>query len=127
MAKQAAKKKTAAKAKPAMPARTLKALKGSIRKWEEIVAGSGIDRATDNCPLCQLFIVANDTCSGCPVDSAGHHGCFGSPYDRWCGHCMETRTEDGGIERRAVTDAAMEAARAELRFLKSLLPKEARS
>lgn len=38
-----------------MNSRTLKALKGSIRKWERICNGTGEDRGPRNCPLCELF------------------------------------------------------------------------
>lgn len=39
---------------------TLIALKGSIKKWEDIVGGIGYDDGADNCPLClvcdEIFI-----------------------------------------------------------------------
>ena len=34
---------------------TREALLGSIEKWERIVAGTGEDRGTLNCPLCTKF------------------------------------------------------------------------
>jgi len=36
-------------------AKALEALKGSIKKWERIVEGTGVDEGADNCPLCELF------------------------------------------------------------------------
>jgi hypothetical protein len=93
-----------------MNATTLKALKGSIKKWEGIVAGKVKDEGPDNCPLCKLFYAIN--CRGCPVSKATRlKWCDGSPYsDLW----------NGG---KATTKPQIAAAKAEVKFLKSLLPK----
>lgn len=99
-----------------MDERTLTALKGSILKWEAIVAGTGTDDGAANCPLCQLFhpspsseIKRGHDCAGCPVqDATGLSHCEGSPYDEWA---HEDRHEP-------------EDAEAELKFLRSLLPAE---
>lgn len=95
-----------------MDADTLKALQGSIEKWEAIVAGTGEDKGAKNCPLCQMFhpdYVEPETfaesCNGCPVkDRTKQDGCNGSPYMEFC------------------EDATTENAQKELDFLKSLLP-----
>lgn len=100
-----------------MDAETLEALKGSIEKWEKIVAGTDKDRGRMNCPLCQLFHPAymrrpagGELCDGCPVKAAsGRSFCCGTPYD-----CYVTA---GGEDKT-------KAAQAELDFLRSLLPKE---
>lgn len=99
-----------------MNAKTLKALKGSIAKWEAIVAGTERDDGPDNCPLCQLFNKHPfGECDGCPVaESVGLSGCDGTPYQAW---------DELGCDR-AETPNAVAAARAELRFLKSLLPRK---
>lgn len=98
-----------------MNKQTLKALKGSIKKWELIVAGEGKDLGAENCPLCQLFIVRG--CKGCPVmEKTGYAECKGSPYDEWI---KGTKFKNG---RRADTPEKKKLARAELKFLKSLLP-----
>lgn len=91
-----------------MKAHTLKALQGSIAKWEAIVAGTGEDDGVDNCPLCLLFHPDKNpgkrNCGGCPVQKAtGKAFCNGSPY-RECFPNYEER------------------AQRELAFLKSLLP-----
>ena len=44
-----------------MNARTWKALEGSIKKWEDIVAGKRGDRGSRNCPLCREFQAAVST------------------------------------------------------------------
>jgi hypothetical protein len=66
-----------------MNAATLKALKGSIKKWDTIVDGTGVDVGTGNCPLCLKFFHASrwGICGGCPVKNAtGRVGCVGTPY-----------------------------------------------
>lgn len=95
-----------------MDAKTLKALKGSIKKWEAIVAGTGIDAGSINCPLCGLFY--HNDCLGCPVsEKTQQELCMGSPYDEysnlWNGEC----TTDEELR---------DAAKKELDFLKSLRP-----
>ena len=102
-----------------MNAQTLKALKGSIRKWEEIVAGTGKDMGIYNCPLCVLFFERDKDyskrCIGCPVRKAtGEPDCSGSPYDNW-DYSNELYIPEN--------EEATAAAQAELDFLKSLLPK----
>lgn len=93
-----------------MNAKTLKALRGSIRKWERIVAGTGSDNGPHNCPLCRLFFWNREACEGCPVAAkTGRAQCDGTPYRDydWSG--------------------SKEDARRELNFLKSLLPKKSKT
>jgi len=54
-----------------MDAKTLKALKGSIKKWEKIIAGTGVDKGGDNCPLCKA---CGWNCRDCPVMTIGELG-----------------------------------------------------
>lgn len=97
-----------------MDDRTRTALLGSIAKWEAIVAGTGIDQGSSNCPLCQLFNEnenpdAKADCADCPVaQKVDKSFCAGTPYIEY----DEATTEE----------ATLEAARAELAFLRSLLP-----
>ena len=94
-----------------MDARTRTALLGSIEKWQKIVDGTGEDKGSDNCPLCQEFRYRY-RCHGCPVFSqTGQIGCRGTPYDDY--ESAEDNHDTDG--RRAV-------AKAELAFLKCLLP-----
>lgn len=86
-----------------MAPKTLKALQGSIKKWEGIVAGTAHDLGSDNCPLCKMFAYMPN-CDGCPVaERTGVSSCCGSPYYDY-------------------KDGIPGAAQAELDFLKSLLP-----
>lgn len=95
-----------------MNAKTLKALKGSIRKWQRIVNGTGEDHGPDNCPLCKQFWHYDDytdiiSCGGCPVAThTGQYGCKDTPYDDF----QEKATKSNATK--------------ELNFLKSLLPKK---
>jgi len=87
-----------------MKPKTLKALKGSILKWEKIVKGTGTNEGPRNCPLCKLFWFSD--CLGCPVkDKVKQSYCDGTPFRQYC------------------RGRNIDSARAELDFLKSLLPK----
>lgn len=104
-----------------MDARTLKALKGSIKKWEAIVAGTGEDHGNENCPLCQEFFAQE--CQGCPVASdTGETHCGGTPYWEWEEAIEE---QDGAFSlapKKASDDETVMCAVLELEYLKSLLP-----
>jgi hypothetical protein len=100
-----------------MDAATLKALRGSIVKWQLIVDGTGIDKGPDNCPLCQMFNnmvnpKAQAACRGCPVrEATGVARCEGTPYEQYS-------DLDQDLDDKERAEAAVE----ELEFLKSLLP-----
>lgn len=108
-----------------MDAETLEALKGSIRKWEAIAEGTGKDQGPYNCPLCLKFNSGvdgnekiSDSCLGCPVrEKTGFRFCAGSPYASY-----EEAEELEDDAEMAV--ALSSAAKAELAFLRSLLPSD---
>ncbi len=84
----------------------LKGLRGSVRKWKNIVDETGTDEGVENCPLCKLYYDKN--CKGCPVSIAtGKINCDGSPY--WL---FDT---DGELYEHP------DLAKAELMFLKALI------
>lgn len=94
-----------------MSKRAEKALRGSIKKWEGILAGKTRDKQSDNCPLCQTFYL----CEGCPVmEKTGYNQCRLTPYDEW--------NYKGGMGSTANTPKLKRIARKEIAFLKSLLP-----
>lgn len=100
-----------------MDKRTLKALKGSIRKWERIVAGTGNDQGRLNCPLCAEFLRYG--CVGCPVYEQGAPYCENTPYASW------SKAQKGSyIPFKIHDDDTAIAAVLELEFLRSLLPEE---
>lgn len=98
---------------------THQALLDSVEKWRQIERGEMVDLGRKNCMLCQLFLVRNEDCTGCPVmQKTGEESCRGTPYDQWC-------KEHGYEEVGSVADTPklVRLARAERRFLESLLPK----
>jgi hypothetical protein len=106
---------------------TLKALKGSIRKWERIVAGDGGDDGAANCPLCREFRFGVEfgrvvDCVGCPVMAeSGLPYCSGTPYTGWMQY------HDGlarAFPLNASTPEEISLAQAELDFLRGLLPRK---
>ena len=100
-----------------MDERTLTALRGSIEKWEAIVAGTGVDWGSINCPLCTEFCHGPNYCAGCPVASkTGEKYCDGSPYIRFESVWPKSVPIPDG--RPIIT----ELAQAEIDFLRSLLP-----
>ena len=104
-----------------MPEHTLTALRGSISKWEGILAGTIQDEGPRNCPLCKLFWYVGEDCKGCPVAaSTGFSNCGGTPYEDF-GEVMESGVSDSERQR-----LGKEIAQRELDFLKSLLPNSAR-
>lgn len=104
-----------------MDEETLAALRGSIKKWEDIVASRAIDKGKGNCPLCLMFF--SDYCRGCPVEAKTNRDCCsGTPYTHWLDVEPEWYNDDGTYIH---TEESLAAAKAELDFLRSLLPQEA--
>ena len=98
-----------------MDKRTLKALKGSIVKWERILAGEIMDEGADNCPLCRLG------CFCCPVHKkTGRTSCLETPYEPWCDHQFNRRLSQNC--NWATDKRSKMLAQRMVDFLKSLLP-----
>jgi hypothetical protein len=111
------------KVKEKMDKKALKALKGSIKKWEGIVSGKGIDKGSENCPLCKLFYSGIDYCSLCPIyQKTGDEHCQNTPYIAWVDHL---ESEHNCVEDLSIQcPTCKRLAEKELKFLKSLLPKK---
>lgn len=106
-----------------MDPETLEALKGSIAKWEAIVAGTGADHGAADCSLCIAF--PDNYCKGCPVSSqTGRRGCRGTPFDDWA-DLEEPDVVISKDDKKAVSQRAKDIAQREVDFLKSLLPRQA--
>lgn len=113
---------------------TLKALQGSIKKWERIVACEGQDSGSTNCDLCQTFIMHREVenqCIGCPVHKKTRQIlCGGSPYIKWLDHCRRyldytvPKALKSFRPRSPERKEAKRLAQVELDFLKSLLPRK---
>ena len=95
----------------------LRALKKSIEKWEKIVAKEGVDRGSDNCALCQI----SPNCKSCPV---GHFDCQNTPYKKWIIHHNYVHRRHPFQAMEIKCEICERHAKAELEFLKSLLPEE---
>lgn len=106
-----------------MDAYTLSALRGSIRKWEKIVAGTEGDAGWKNCPLCLRF--GKDCCLDgelCPVFAATNiHFCDDTPYDDWLDHVADKHNFNL-VPFMAECPACTALAQAEADFLKGLTP-----
>jgi hypothetical protein len=101
---------------------TREALEGSIAKWQAIVDGTGEDRLSENCPLCQIFR-SDEGCKGCPVMlRVKAHYCKRTPYDEW----VEENNRQGRSwgPFKADTPGLKASAQKELGFLISLRPSD---
>lgn len=116
---------------------TLAALRGSIAKWESIVAGTGADQRADNCALCHRFPGIDDddeekyaecaregeggAVEHCPVSlDRGLIDCRGTPYQEWLYHQHHVHFIKD--ELRIHDACCVPFAQAELDFLRGLLP-----
>lgn len=100
---------------------TLQALEESIKKWEEIAKGTGEDKGTDNCALCDLFW--HEDCHGCPVmEKSGEIWCRNTPYQPWHNQMQRKQSPGAGNGYKAETEQHRRLAQMEVDFLKSLLP-----
>ncbi|MDP5216722.1 hypothetical protein Q5Y75_05785 [Ruegeria sp. 2205SS24-7] len=108
-----------------MDKRTLEALKASIDKWEKnsrVRKAENAKVGSTHSPLCQIYNRAeekySERCLGCPVaEFADRRWCEGTPY---VDAEYELRDWRDGISSNGKDFRA--DARAEVEFLKSLLP-----
>jgi len=105
---------------------TLKALKASIRKGQQIAIGKAYSRGVDNCPLCKRFGFTcriRATLEYCPVVIETRHvGCLRTPYNTFERNSLIT---NNGM--KASSKRSQATARNIVRFLQRLLPDEERS
>ena len=104
-----------------MDKKTLKATKGSIKKWKDVAEGKGVDNGPKNCPLCKVFY--DGGCVGCPVagDELECEYCDGTPYELWLEHQDKAHGKHFGpfeVECPECKEIALK----EVAFLESLLP-----
>jgi hypothetical protein len=123
-----------------MTRKALTALKSSIAHWERLVSGkrrSGESMGSSHCALCRKFMLDSPLmdCEGCPVkEKTGRHGCQKTPYQDVELVFFRQRQDisDSGVDWDKARELALDtmefrrAAKKELAFLKSLLPKGAK-
>jgi|TARA_Y100000310_G_C20301463_1_gene631996 hypothetical protein len=120
---------------------TRKALEASIEHWENIAKGKEPSLGELNCALCARFAdthrkndhphilfcvrtINDQKYETCPVDKCTNsEGCEPTPFCEFVEISIENN-EHYSLEFWAKTPEAKRAARKEVRFLKSLLPKE---
>jgi len=108
-----------------MDIKTETALKESIRKWEKIVSSTpdGTDYGTRNCSLCLLFYLDSSCDDDCPIKKAsGRNWCKNTPFADWVAHHIASHHKPYVNGKRVECPECLEIAKAELQFLKSLLP-----
>lgn len=106
-----------------MKRKIAKALEGSIRKWEKIVAEKGSDKGPTNCPLCTLFLPMSEvtSCRDCPVGSSFKTDVDCSPqFEAWIEHQQDEHLGEPNIVHCSECE---KLARKELEFLESLREK----
>lgn len=107
---------------------TLKALKESIAHWRRLATGKrrkGETHYGDDCSLCHKFYTGDGKCSNCPVaKKTGHGDCQGSPW--WKAHQAYLECGFLDTDSRYNSESFKAAAKNELTFLVSLLPKAKR-
>jgi len=101
-----------------MNSKTLTALKQSIAHWKRMATGKArTDErpGSSGCALCKLFKNTKKWCRGCPVyKRTGITNCISTPYFEAASTYHGSGIESGQFKL---------AARIELKFLQSLLPK----
>ena len=101
----------------AMDAATKEALTKSIEHWRRLSDGTRMDGegiSQSECALCKRFFSKATGCASCPVRiKTGAPFCTNSPYDR------ATEVRKFGLD----SEEFKAAAKLELEFLESLLPK----
>ncbi len=105
-----------------MNAKTLKALKGSIEHWQRLVdfeKNPGEEPGSQQCDLCKLSVNKSEgfyvDCNECVVKlRTGRPGCIGTPFNR---------AYSAFFKRHENPEEFRHAAKEEMEFLKSLLPK----
>jgi hypothetical protein len=122
------------KAKDCEEEEALKALEGSIMKWDAVCRGHGIDHGATNCPLCVYHdYLGAGNCNTCVVQiSTGIAGCQCSPYEKWeaISGKLDSFEQVGKsqlpnyIKKFGIEECSdlIEAAEAEVELLCSLLP-----
>ena len=94
------------------------ALEKSIKKWESIVNGTGIDKGSENCELCK----DNAFCSTCIIfTETKEEVCWNTPYEEWRSHHRAEHDNPDSDSYKVLCKTCKEIAQREIDFLKGLL------
>ena len=111
-----------------MTKKALTALKLSIEHWERLSTGKrerGEVPDAINCALCQQFnlnVRYDEECKGCPIYTKTKEPyCYNTPYKH--ANLMALDVHGDYIDSKLRTKKFKDAAKVQLEFLKSLLPK----
>lgn len=97
----------------------MKALDGSIEKWDQIRNRQDIDKGQNNCPLCRLYN-RGKSCKQCVIYlETGKRFCDGTPYQEWITHHKLCHPENKVQKANKCTECNR-LANAEYEFLKEL-------
>ena len=98
----------------------IEAIRGSIQKWEAIVEGTGVDRGSSNCALCQKYNnrTTGIPCIGCPVPKIF---CDKTPYKTWILHQHGKHSEFDTETYRVRCDKCKVLAQKEVDYLSDIL------
>lgn len=114
-----------------MNKRTIKAIIGSIAKWDLIAQGISVNKGSENCPLCELFrnatfVHITNRCVGCPVyEKVAAPGCVHTPYQHILLRLSVTIPEwvnQLRLGNKEYVNATLGNIEKEVEFLISLLP-----
>ena len=107
---------------------TKNALQKSIKKWQRIVDGTGVDDGCHNCALCEVFYYAPEgECLECPVFiKTEKRFCHQTPYDEWSNHQEDEHSNEvdypeAGVPHSIKCPTCERLAEKEVKFLKGLL------
>ena len=105
-----------------MDKKTKEALEASIKKWQDIADGTGVDEGSINCPLCHIYNYKN--CKGCPIsERTKNRSCNKTPYNEWAKHISHAHPLYQG-SNRVICETCKNIALEEVKFLESLKEKE---
>lgn len=110
-----------------MEAKTLAALIAGAEKWERnaVVTLENVHIHADSCALCKLFLLKNGHCGGCPVNDVTVNQCDNSPWLRADDALFTWEHASNAKDRRNAAARFRRAAKAEAKFLRSLIPADA--
>jgi len=98
--------------------KNIELLKQSIKKWDSIIDGTGVDEGIKNCPLCQEYWSGD--CFNCPIrEYTGESDCDGTPYTDWAMYCYHEHSES--LPYKVFDEKSLSLAEEERDFIQRVL------